>query len=679
MLILHISISTFAYDWSTNPGDGSEGNPYQISEPDHLMAIGSDPNLLEKHFILANDIVFDPNNNPEHVFDDALIAPDIDSSEGFQGTEFTGAFNGDGHVIENMRIEGNSNDYLGLFGSIGNSGEVRNIGLENALIFGNSYIGGFVALNKGLIEECYSKSYITSNSNYAGVFAGENWGSIRFAYAEGSVLGIDYVGGFSGANSTGVIDGCYSTSQVTGNNFKGGFVGYSEEFYTYPLYGCFFDRQNAGIDTDGIATGLGTNYLQDLYTYGKWICDESNEKWTIHNKDDYPRLSWEQKTGISISRESIWHGQGTKEDPYLIYNAGAFYAMGGFVDCILDKHFKLMNDIDLSLYDGQEGRPSISPIAGFFFLGENPITCDFLGSFNGDFHAIKNVRIDPNAISSNSLFGAIGENGLIENLYIENIFLKGSGASLAEYVYSGAVVRNCNANVNLSYFDKGWTGGQIGGLVGDNRGLIKDCSVTGSISIDGMSSESASGIACHNNQGSIIQCYTDVNLTGNGTLAGLVVVNGGTISQCYASGSVNEYNSAGALIVESYGDGTITESYFLDSSGPDNGYGTLLDDPNMMIQSNFTNWDFLGESTNGSNDIWRMCIDGVDYPRLSMEFAQNGDFACEDGVDIYDLQALAEHWLITEITDPTTFSYACDANGDGVIDLLDYSVLGENW
>jgi hypothetical protein len=48
-----------AYDWSTNPGDGSETNPYQISTPVQLMSIGSDEVLLAKHYILTNDIVFD--------------------------------------------------------------------------------------------------------------------------------------------------------------------------------------------------------------------------------------------------------------------------------------------------------------------------------------------------------------------------------------------------------------------------------------------------------------------------------------------------------------------------------------------------------------------------------------------------------------------------------------------
>ena len=74
-----------------------------------------------------------------------------------------------------------------------------------------------------------------------------------------------------------------------------------------------------------------------------------------------------------------------------------------------------------------------------------------------------------------------------------------------------------------------------------------------------------------------------------------------------------------------------------------------------------------------------MCVDGVDYPRLSYEFAKNGDFACGDGVDMNDLAALAEAWLLVGRAHPTEFNYACDANGDGVIGLDDFSVMSENW
>ena len=74
-----------------------------------------------------------------------------------------------------------------------------------------------------------------------------------------------------------------------------------------------------------------------------------------------------------------------------------------------------------------------------------------------------------------------------------------------------------------------------------------------------------------------------------------------------------------------------------------------------MQQGAYAGWDFVGESVNGQNEIWRMCQDGVDYPRLSWEFARAGDFACADGVDLADLQALAEHWLTESVAAPAIF------------------------
>ena len=54
--ILIAARTTFAYDWSTNPGDGSWADPYQISEPNQLNSIGTDPSLMDKNFILLTDI-----------------------------------------------------------------------------------------------------------------------------------------------------------------------------------------------------------------------------------------------------------------------------------------------------------------------------------------------------------------------------------------------------------------------------------------------------------------------------------------------------------------------------------------------------------------------------------------------------------------------------------------------
>ena len=106
-------VPVMAYDWSTNPGDGSEANPYQISTPEQLMSIGSDEILVTKHYVLTNDIVFDPNNNPNHVFTEALIAPNTSPVSDFQGTPFSGSFNGNWHTIYGLKITGGFS-YSGL-------------------------------------------------------------------------------------------------------------------------------------------------------------------------------------------------------------------------------------------------------------------------------------------------------------------------------------------------------------------------------------------------------------------------------------------------------------------------------------------------------------------------------------------------------------------------------------
>lgn len=135
-----------------------------------------------------------------------------------------------------------------------------------------------------------------------------------------------------------------------------------------------------------------------------------------------------------------------------------------------------------------------------------------------------------------------------------------------------------------------------------------------------------------------------------------------TMRNCYAHASVTGYNTISNFVSQSY-----TSSYIHCYGYP------------AKQQSSFVGWDFLGESANGDNEIWRMCMDGVDYPRLSWESARSGDFACGDGVGMPDLALLAENWLTSTAIEPGTFNYACDADGDEQIDLKDYDVLSKNY
>ena len=42
-------------------GTGEPNDPYQIATAHQLISIGDDPNLLDKHYVLVNDIDLDPN------------------------------------------------------------------------------------------------------------------------------------------------------------------------------------------------------------------------------------------------------------------------------------------------------------------------------------------------------------------------------------------------------------------------------------------------------------------------------------------------------------------------------------------------------------------------------------------------------------------------------------------
>jgi hypothetical protein len=89
-------------------------------------------------------------------------------------------------------------------------------------------------------------------------------------------------------------------------------------------------------------------------------------------------------------------------------------------------------------------------------------------------------------------------------------------------------------------------------------------------------------------------------------------------------------------------------------------------------------WDYVGETANGTEDIWRMCVDGVSYPLLWFQFL-DGDFICPDGVNFTDYIFLARHWL--ESNDSPNWNPLCDISDpkDGVIDLQDLGVFAGNW
>jgi len=200
---------------------------YEIATAADLITLGQRPEDYDKHFILTADIDLDPNLPGRKVFDKAVIAPDTNQgSEQFEGTPFTGIFDGNGHVIRNLHIEGHR--HLGLFGKLGIGAIVSNLGVEAVEVSEGSCISGLAGSNSGRIIASYTTGVVTGTGIWVGGLAGFNNGQIKMSYSTAVVTEYSGVGGLVGCN-VGIISSCYSSGPVNGHDDVGGLVGYNAD------------------------------------------------------------------------------------------------------------------------------------------------------------------------------------------------------------------------------------------------------------------------------------------------------------------------------------------------------------------------------------------------------------------------------------------------------------------
>lgn len=223
ILILCLILQSSALSVEFAGGTGEPNDPYQIATAEQLISIGSDRDLLEKSFILVADIDLDPNLPGGRIFENALIAQDEDDSvNGHRGSSFDGIFDGNGHTIANLHIEGKYGYDAGLFGKF--SGLVKDLNLTDVVVNGSS-CGAIAGLHHGTIFRCRVTGRVSGVENVGGL-VGCNWdGSLVECEAQVQVIGYDKVGGMVGGGSGGTLSCCEVQAEVNGNNMVGGLVG----------------------------------------------------------------------------------------------------------------------------------------------------------------------------------------------------------------------------------------------------------------------------------------------------------------------------------------------------------------------------------------------------------------------------------------------------------------------
>ena len=265
------------------------------------------------------------------------------------------------------------------------------------------------------------------------------------------------------------------------------------------------------------------------------------------------------------------------------------------------------------------------------------------------------------------LVGLLNDGTIINCYAVGTVTGSSSVGGLVGYNYYGTIQDCCAIGSVLG-------NEYVGGLVGFERyGLITDCYSTGSVS----GQNYVGGLAGETRSGTTRDCYSTSNVSGGNYVGGLAGSTVGGVANCYSTGNVS---GTGSNIGGLTGSGGATNSFWdvetSNQSTSGGGTGKLTDE--MKTKSTFTGagWDFVGETVNGTNDYWRMCVNGVEYPLLSWQFI--GDFTCPDGVDILDLAFFVERWLHSCWWD-NNFCNCTDTNHDGSVNFLDFAILASQW
>jgi hypothetical protein len=352
-------------------------------------------------------------------------------------------------------------------------------------------------------------------------------------------------------------------------------------------------------------------------------------------------------------------GSGTEGDPYLIEEPNDIIEMSETTDD-WGGRFLMISDVNMVDY-----------------TFTTAVVDTFEGVFNGAGHKILNLTIDTLGADTwyLGLFGRIDEGAEVSNLSLDNVSVIGGNDSR---ILGGLCGRNGGTIINC--YATGSVSGllNVGVLCGSNdKGTINNSSATGSAT----GSFRIGGLCGLNFYSSTISnCCATVSVSGgvgSQDIGGLCGHNYSTINNCYSTGSVSGITNVGGLCGYNSG-GTFDNCFWdTDTSGLDwsaGGTGLPTEDMQKLITFTAAGWDFVEESANGTEDIWRMCVDGIDYPHLYFQHKVNGDFVCPDGVDGIDLGVLCDEWLLMQLSWDVW-----PEGGDGIVNFLDWAVFAEGW
>ena len=259
-------------------GEGTEDAPYTVSSAAELAYIAEQVKKSSEGYYYYQKVI--------------QLTQDID----LEGTELTigiykddekkyfyGTLDGNGHSIKGLKINGGSQEYVGLFPYLAKYATVKNLTLENPTVEGEESVAALAGGSNGCtIENCHVKGgKITSTGQIAGgIVAYLFYGNISNCSVEGTTIeAVSNGGGIAGyVPSTNrpnplSITACYFNGTLTSDEFAGGIVGglFNKTDYNVTIQACYASGSISGYmkkESDD-EQGLDNSYISTGGIVGK--------------------------------------------------------------------------------------------------------------------------------------------------------------------------------------------------------------------------------------------------------------------------------------------------------------------------------------------------------------------------------------------------------------------------
>ncbi|MEW6061284.1 MAG: GLUG motif-containing protein [Bacteroidota bacterium] len=553
----------FAQTATPPSGSGTSANPYLIASLENLYWVTQNASSWSKYFKQTANI-------------DASSSSGWASGSGFSPignnvTNFTGTYDGNNYTISNLSINRPGTNFIGMFGE-GTTATIKNLGLVNVNITGNSYVGGLIGAlgsSSATITNCYVTGIVAGDSLVGGVVGnllGTSATGVTNCYSTAAVTGSGWrIGGFVGWIQNSVVNSCYSTGTVSGTTltasqyqYVGGFVGYNENspssYYNTDIRNCY---SRGNVSASGRVAGGFAGYNGDTlvacYSTGTVSASLYAGGFCGNNFGTASACFWDTQTSGTSTAVGGGFSTGITGKTTAEMKTASTFTSAGWDFTVWEISPSVYNGYPALRWQfaivpsgsGTSGSPYlISSFGNLLWITVNPsswssyfrqtadINADssswqdgltpignyltaFTGTYDGNNHTISNLSINRPGTNFIGMFG-VGTTATIKNLGLVNVNITGN-------VYVGGLI--------------GWLGG--------NSATITNCYVTGSV-VGDSSVGGVVGFLQGTSVTGVTNCYSTATVTGSGWKIGgfvgevsLLSSSSTVMNSCYSTGTVS--------------------------------------------------------------------------------------------------------------------------------------------